>query len=288
MDDAADLHTHSAILNRGMNAEETAYMRGGKEPVAGSVPMSTSKYLNSPLFVHAYSLMSLRKAGPDVPLTYDIPTMSRALADVADGRALFQAVEMEKAKNPQFAAWLARRRLTRYDPAEMGHYKPGTLGATIRDFIVSSGYQLDFINKGTTPNNDIEYIMKRNGDCHDIQHMVTGFGPNTAGETALAVMNVTSNAQHFSPDLATMISMPNLFVTSVSFMRSGLHYGAGMPLLLEAQMLGIQAGRAINKPLLTVDWEDYLDWPLEDIATELGFARGPGEAWSHSHDVLEG
>jgi ubiquinone biosynthesis protein COQ4 len=114
MDDASA----SALQDPGaafvaMNAEETAYIRGGVEPVVGSLPLTTSKYLNSPLFVHANSTMALRRAGADVPVTYDIPNMSRALADVADPVTWAKAIEIKKARNPGFAAWLGRRRLTR-------------------------------------------------------------------------------------------------------------------------------------------------------------------------------
>jgi ubiquinone biosynthesis protein COQ4 len=290
MDDASQpaRQAQSGAAFDGMNAEETAYMRGGVEPIVGSLPLTTSKYLNSPLFVHAYSTMALRRAGPDVPVTYDIPNMSRALADVSDPVAWSQAIEIEKARNPGFAAWLGRRRLTRYDPHDMQHYKAGTLGAEIRDFMMKSGFSLEFVNKVAEPRSDLEYVMVRNGHCHDIQHMVSGFGPNMAGEHALAVMNVTGNATHFSPELAHAVSLPNVFVSSVSYMRTGLHYPSGMPILIEAHQRGAEAGRTIRTPLLIVDWEDYLDWGLEDIAADLGFSRGPGDAWRSSDDLLQG
>jgi len=272
----------------GMTPAEAAYMRGDRAPVAGSIPMSTSKYLNSPLFVHAFSQMSLRRMGDDVATTYDIPEMSRAMADVADHGEWARLVEVEKLKNPEFAAWLEQRRSTRYDPKTMGHYAPGTLGATIRDFLISSGYDMEFIDKGLQPANDLEYVMKRTGECHDIQHMVTGFGPNLAGEHALIMMNVTAIARYFSPDLATTLSRSQHFLAAASYMRSALHYGAGMPLLLEATQLGIEAGRALRKPLLIVNWEDYLDWQLDAIAADLGFTRGPGDAWQAEDHLLRG
>jgi hypothetical protein len=68
----------------GMTAQEAAYMRGGAKLQGGSIPHSTSRYLNSPLFAHAWTQKSLRRNGLDVPMTYDIPDMSRALDDVQD------------------------------------------------------------------------------------------------------------------------------------------------------------------------------------------------------------
>jgi ubiquinone biosynthesis protein Coq4 len=272
----------------GMNAAEASYMRGGAKPVAGSVPMSTSRYLNSPLFVHAFSTMALRRTGPDLPPTYDIPTMSRALADVADHQETLAAIEEEKSRNPAFAAFLQKRPMTSYDPAQMTHHAPGTLGAEIRTFIEKTGYDLEFVNKGVSPRNDLEYLFKRFGDCHDIHHIVTGFGPNASGEHALAVMNVSCNARHFNPRLARALSMPNIFVSAASYTRIALHYHEGMPLHLDAMAQGIRAGLDIRIPLAIVEWENYLDWPVEEVAKDLGFARGPGDAWEITNTLCRG
>ena len=288
--EAAPKETEDSPVRKrgGMSPKEAAYMRGGATPAAGSIPMSTSPFLNSPLFVHAYSQHALRRMGDDLPPTYDIPEMSRAIDDVTDYADWARQVEIEKFRNPEFAAWLKERRTTRYDPRKMGHYVDGTLGATIRDFILKSGYDLEFIDAGMKPQNDLEYLMKRSGECHDIQHMVTGFGPNAAGEHAMLMVNITGNARFFSPELASYLSRSMYYLASAGLMRSALHYGAGMPLMLEAMHLGLEAGRSIRKPLHIVNWEDYLDWQIEDIAADLGIKRGPGMAWSEQDHLLRG
>jgi ubiquinone biosynthesis protein COQ4 len=250
--------------------------------------MSTSRFLNSPLFVHAFTRMSLRRHGDDVATTYDIPDMSRGLADVADHASALEGLEEEKAKNPALRDFLARRPSTIYNPDAMEHYERGTLGAEIRDFMRKTGYDLHFINKETTPANDLEYLLKRFGDSHEIQHMVTGFGPNSAGENALVLMNVTANARHFNPEFAQFLSMPNIFVTAASYARIGFNYPAGTMLQLEATERGIAAGRAIKMPPMLVEWENYLDWQLSDIAADLGFERGPGAAWMISEELSRG
>lgn len=272
----------------GMSPKEAAYMRGGATPAAGSVPMSTSRYLNSPLFVHAFSQHALRRMGDDLPPTYDIPEMSRAIDDVTDYADWARQIEIEKLRNPEFAAWLKERKTTRYDPRTMGHYADGTLGATIRDFIENSGYDLEFIDAGMKPQNDLEYLMKRAGECHDIQHMVTGFGPNSAGEHAMLMVNVTGNARFFGPGLASHLSRSMYYLAAAGLMRNALHYAEGMPLMLEAMQLGLEAGRSIRKPLHIVNWEDYLDWQIEDIAADLGIKRGPGMAWAEYDHLLRG
>lgn len=272
----------------GMNEAETRYMRGGKEPVAASVPTSTSRFLNSPLFVHAFTRMALRRHGDDVATTYDIPDMSRGLADVADYEAAVEGLEEEKANNPAFREFLERRPLTAFRASELKDYAKGTLGAGIHAFIEKTGYDLEFVHKGFETTHDLDYLIKRSGQCHDIQHIATGFGPNSAGESALALMNVTSNAAHFNPKLAQFLSMPNIFVTSASWARIGFNYPAGTPIQLEGMEKGIAAGRAIKMPLIMVEWEKYLAWQLDDIATDLGFERGPAEGWDFSEQLARG
>jgi ubiquinone biosynthesis protein Coq4 len=51
---------------------------------------------------------------------------------------------------------------------------------------------------------------------------------------------------------------------------------------------GIAAGLALKKPLFLVDWEDYLDWQLEDIAAHLGIVRGPAEGWAWTTAAMTG
>lgn len=270
----------------GMNAEETAYMRGGKEPIAGSVPMSTSRYLNSPLFVHAYATMGLRRMGHDLPCTYDIPTMSRALAEVADYPEAMRLLQAEKEKNPALAAWLDRRRPLNITPETVAECAEGTFGAAMRDFM-AKGFKVDFINNFEA-RVDFEYLMKMIGHTHDIQHLVTGYGPNHAGEHALALMNIASTYRHFTPELAGMICAANQFVSVALMTRVGLHYRDAMPIILEATRQGIVAGQSLKTPLFMIDWDEFYDWPLDKLSDHLGIERGPGEAWDYTEDMCTG
>ena len=72
------------VRAHGMLPHEVAYMLGEQKPMAGSVLTSTSIFRNSPLFCHALLNMSLRRAGDDVAITYDIPDMVRGIADVQE------------------------------------------------------------------------------------------------------------------------------------------------------------------------------------------------------------
>jgi ubiquinone biosynthesis protein Coq4 len=269
----------------GMNAAETAYMRGNLEPVAGSVPMSTSKWLNSPLFTHAFTRMGLRRLGRDVACTYDIPDMTRGIADVTDYVAAARAIAEERERNPMFDEWLRERKPIDFDLEHLAKCESGTLGQAVYQFVVGSGMEMRFVHNFEAKT-DYEFIMRTTGQTHDLQHLLTGFGPNLAGEHALAMMNVTANARFFSPEVALELSVNNCFVGSTMISRVFFNYPAGTPLMLEATKRGIEAGEALTRPLFMIDYPAYVDRTLEDITRELGFARGPAEAWDYSEQVL--
>jgi ubiquinone biosynthesis protein Coq4 len=266
------------VRDKAVEAEEDRYMQGDVEPVTSSVLISNSKYLNNPYYRDAYAQHALRRHGHDLPPTYTIPMMVKAINEVTDFPAAIRLVEEEKAKKPEFAAWLAAGRHSSYRIEEMGHYAEGTLGAAIRTFM-QKGYEIEFMHKGEKPASEFEYMVKRRTALHDIEHMVTGYGPNSAGEMALAMANVTSTANYFSPDLAQFVSQHTVWVSSASYKRISLHYPAVLPTILEAMQKGIELGRALDKPLFLYPWEDWLDWQLDDIAAHLGFVRGPGDDW---------
>jgi ubiquinone biosynthesis protein COQ4 len=266
----------------------STYMRGDSEPVAGSVPMSTSRYLNSPLFVHAFAQRSLRRYGHDVPTTYDVPDMLRGIADVTDRDEVQQAIDEEKAANPAFRAWIEARKVSRYYMDDLRDCAPGTLGHAILAFMTRSGLDINFLNEEREIVDDVDYLRMRSGGGHDIQHIVSGFGPDPAGEHALGMMNVTGNALAFNPVLARFASMPMFFITSAGYSRIYLNYPGGLPTILEATELGIRAGRSIRMPLLMVEWESYLDWQLDDVRADLGFEPGPGDGWEVSNETCLG
>jgi len=124
-----------------------SYMRGDNQPAAGSVPLSTSRYLNSPLFVHAFTQRSLRRYGHDVPTTYDVPDMLRGIADVTDREEVQEAIDLEKNINPAFRDWIEARKVSRYEADDLRGAKPGTLGAAVFEFMTRGGLDINFLNE---------------------------------------------------------------------------------------------------------------------------------------------
>ena len=177
-------------------------MQGAQDPTTSSVLISNSKYLNNPYYRDVFAQFALRRHGRDLPETYLIPQMVRAIAEVKDMAEFVRLVEEEKAKKPAFAAWINERRFTVHGPDHLHQYAEGTLGAAIRAFLEDSGMEMQFMMKDEEAESDIEYMVKRRVNNHDIEHIVTGFGPYQLGESALAIMNITACANYFTPALA--------------------------------------------------------------------------------------
>jgi ubiquinone biosynthesis protein Coq4 len=263
-------------------------MQGEQEPATSSVLISNSKYLNNPYYRDVFAQFALRRHGRDLPETYLIPQMVRAVAEVTDMAEFARLIEEEKAKKPDFAAWLNERRFSAYRPDQLHQYAEGTLGAAIRAFLEKSGMEMQFMMKDQAAESDIEYTVKRRVNNHDIEHIVTGFGPYQLGESALAIMNITACANYFTPALAQHMSDHNMFVSATGYYRVSLHYPALLPHELDAMRRGITAGQALKQPFFMVQWEDYLDWKITDICDHLGFERGPGEGWAWSLEASVG
>jgi ubiquinone biosynthesis protein COQ4 len=273
----------------GMVLEESArrYMQGDVEPAKSSVLTSNSIYLSNPYYRDAFAHQALRRHGHDLPPTYVVPMMIKAIAEVSDFSGGLQLLAEEKAKNPEFGAWLNARKETKFRAENLGDYAEGTLGAAIRAFL-EAGYDQAQGKKDTPVTSDFEYQNRQRLWSHDIEHLVTGFGADTAGEAALALCNVGSFARYFTPALAQTLSHGLYWISAGGLMRTSLHYHHVIPTYLDAMQQGIAAGLVIKRPLFMENWEAYLGWQLEDIAAHLGFQRGPGAAWAWTTEAASG
>jgi ubiquinone biosynthesis protein Coq4 len=255
-------------------------MLGDAELAAPSLFNTNSKYLNNPYFRDAFVQVALRRNGPDVPSTYIMPMVGKAIGEVTDYAEFQRLIDAERARNPEFAGWLDARRFTIFRAENVAAHAPGTLGHMIWSFLVESDFAMDKMQMSdATVTNDIDYITQRRAGIHDIEHMVTGFSANNAGEMALSWQNVTSYTRYFSPELARHIYLGLNFLLSARLSAYALRYPAAYSTILDAARRGIEMGMALRRPTLLEPWEDMLDWPIEDIRSHLGIEPGPGCEW---------
>ena len=273
-----------------MSQSESDYLKGGKKPLTteSSVLISSSKYLNSAKLRDIVAHECLRKYGKDVPPAYLVPDAMQAFGEVTDYAKILRLFDEEKAKKPEFKAWLEARYLSNVKAEHVEHCQSGTLGKEVHDFITKSGLTLDFQFQ-FEPTNDLEYFHKRFSQGHDIQHMVTGMGVDPVGEFALIMLNTENYFSYLSNELAGELTAFSTFLVSSGMMRSNLHYPETMPAMLEALRIGIEMGRKLKTPFFYVKWEDYWDWQIADIQEELGLTGGPEKGvWDWTLQAMVG
>jgi ubiquinone biosynthesis protein COQ4 len=196
----------------------------------------------------------------------------------------------EKKIYPEFGEWIDQRKFLHYERDDMAQYAPGTLGAELHEFLSIPGMDMKLGSGPQSAESDLDFFRngRSRGPRHDIEHMVTGFGPNTAGENAISMVTVLCQSRFFTPELATFMNLGSVFITAAGYSRTALHYHHVLPTYLDAMHQGIEMGLAFRKPIFMVDWDDYLDWQLDDIATDLGFKRGPGQDWDWTTEAATG
>ena len=250
---------------------ERAYFNGAikTHTTESSVLISSSPYLNHGPLRALIAQEMLRRNGPDMPNTAYIPEVAEILMQLEDLGRIIQLFEEEKARLPQFREWLEKRQLADFRIDEVKHCAPGTLGAALHHFMDESGYELDIFYRELVVVNDFTYYLRQTALTHDIEHMITGFGPNHGGEVALLNANLHARVRYFHPELAAFFNRVQIYLKAKTIMKDGLHYPEAMVLNLEAEYHGAVQGRNWKHPLMVVDWRKYVDWQVEDIRKEL-------------------
>ena len=178
-----------------MGEADVAYLQGGRKPLttSSSILISSSKYLNSGRMREVYAALGLQRTGHDLPEAYLVPEFGAALNELTDWPYVFRLIEDERRAKPEFAAWLDARFVSNIKVGDVAHCASGTLGAHVHAFMTGSGFTLDFAFRDP-PKNDYEYFIKRGVQCHDIEHMVTGFEATPLGEYGLMIFTAVNNA----------------------------------------------------------------------------------------------
>ena len=266
------------------------YFNGGmvQYHTQSSVLVSSSPYLNHAGLRALIAQEMLRRNGPGIPSTAFIPEVSQALHDLEDMPTILRLFEEEKARLPDFKHWLERRMLSEFKPEDVKHCKPGTLGYVIHDFVVNSGYQMDYFFQGMKVDSDYTYYLKERAFTHDIEHMVTGFETNFGGEVALLTANMYAYYNYFCPELAAFFNRVSTYLRAKTYMKSGLHYPQAFKVQLDAEFIGAQQGRNWKSPLMMVPWHDMIDRSLTEIREKYGIGEVlPPGYWRWTNAVAE-
>lgn len=266
---------------------DLAYYNGAASQLTteSSTLISSSPYLNHAELRALVAQEMLRRNGPDLPNTAFIPNVVAILMQLENWPRIFQLFEEEKARLPLFKTWLENRKISLFSKEELEGAEPGTLRAVIYDFVVNSGYNMDHFFQGMEIKTDFDFYMKERTHTHDIEHMITGFETNHAGEIALLAANARALYAYFVPELAAFFNRVSAYLKAKTTMKSGLFYPEAFKVELDAEDIGAAQGRAWKHPLFLIPFRDHLDWQVNDIREEYGITNPPppGEwAWTTS------
>lgn len=271
---------------------DAEYMEGKARPLdqQGSVLLTNSKFLNSARLRDLYAQEGLRRNGRDVPPTFFIHQTTQALAEVTDEAECEALVARDKARLPDFAAWLDARALTDLTLDELAGFPPGSFGAKVHAYFASQpGFEMNFINRGLQPDTDFKYLKKQRLLAHDLEHMVTGFGPNAVGEYALIACNLKSYYRDFSPDLVNRMILMSGFLLSTGLMKTHLHYPAVMDEMMNGIRRGMDMGDALKRPLFMTDWRSHFGNTIAEMREDLGITDAPPDGhWDWTNAAWEG
>lgn len=269
-----------------IGAQENAYFNGAMRTITteSSVLVSNSPYLNDAQLRDMIAQEMLRRNGPDLPTTAFIPQVAEMLFRHEDMANIIRLFEEEKARLPEFKRWLDDRHLADYRLDEVKDCAPDTLGAALHDFMVNSGYQLDIFYQEVQVVNDFTYYLRQTALTHDIEHIVTGFGPNHGGEVALLGANIYAKARYFRPELAAFFNRIQSYLRAKTIMKDMLYYPDAHVLAIEAEFIGMSQAQNWKYPIMLIDWRKYTDTPIDDIRAEFGITPiTPHAVWADSN-----
>ncbi len=194
------------------------------------------------------------------------PGHTASVFDIEDGLRDLEAYRLteEHAKSaPEVAAIIEERHLAPHAPdmEALGKLDEGTLGKTFWHHIEDHGFDQDYFRK-IDVKTDLDYILMRVRQNHDLWHVVTGIGPSRIGEVAVKAFEL---GQLRRPMAAV--------ITAGAIVRCMKADPDMLGDLLDAIHWGYTKGTEC-KPFLARKWELGWDRPLDDWRAELGLDVG--------------
>jgi len=274
-----------------ISGDEDLYYKEGKGPVEGTTSLlsSNSKWLNSAVLRDLFGQEMLRRNGHDIGVLQLVPEAMNEYHRLLDDAEVDRMINRDRARQPDFAALLDSRRLTILDLDAADRYADGTLGARLRDFYRATGFNQVLAYKGVVPANDYQHYTMVRTLIHDVEHLVTGFGTDPAGELGMMYLYMTLNSRYFSPELAGVMNFNHAYLSSTWMMRTDLYYPGVTLAFLEAMKVGLEMGNRMKRPMPLEDWERLFELPIETVREELGVtpAADPA-AWRWTEEAWRG
>ena len=251
-------------------ADDLPYLMRGIKQVAtdSSVLISSSKYLNDPRIREWVSTHMLRRSGADRPSPSDALPLHMILGEVQDTEQLNAWLQLERKKSPKLDAWFSERFISTYTVQDLAQYAPGTVGGIFYNYMTKNSFEVDLVSR-FVPKNDYQYFQLRNGQTHDLEHIIGGGGFDYLGELVPYYIRLTNIFKYFSPELAGELSVLQILGSTRIMTRAVLHYPQAWPTVVETIERGIQVGKQSDEIFMN-KYEDVFHLPLAEAREKLG------------------
>ncbi|WP_224243893.1 Coq4 family protein [Hyalangium gracile] len=168
-----------------------------------------------------------------------------------------QLVEAYRQTPRGVEALRSQPRLGAIDLEALGRLPEGTLGHEYSRFMRRHGLDPAALPIGPVKD-EVSFIEAHMRETHDLWHVVTGFGPDVAGELGLQAFYLAQ----FPNRVALSILSAGLLNTLLYAFEDS---GARMTQISRGWLLGRQA-----RPLFGMDWKQLWNTPLSEVRAQLG------------------
>lgn len=181
------------------------------------------------------------------------------MRDSAEDPKLTNAMMTRLRKEPGVEdAFRTRARLGPISFAELRSLPEGSLGRAYGEFMETNGLTPEAIPH-VEDDGGADYMRAHLYETHDLWHVVTGFGPDPAGEAGLQAV--------YAAQLPGML--PAALVSALLLNAAIERSSQKTKERFDAVARGWEIGRSA-KTLFGYPWRDRLSTPLEDVRRELG------------------
>lgn len=189
------------------------------------------------------------------------PEGTESVFDIEDGlkdiRAARSVVE-RVSEDPEVTELMRQRYLA--EPVDLDTLEAmpdGSLGNTFARHILDNGFDPDYYRK-LAVETDLDWVMMRMRQTHDVWHVVTGIGTSRLGEIAVKAFELAQTSR----PLAAVI-------TCGGVMRYLIKDPDQLSDVMTHISHGYQLGRAA-RPLLAQKWEEGWQRPLTEWRQQVG------------------
>jgi ubiquinone biosynthesis protein COQ4 len=189
------------------------------------------------------------------------PGHTESVFDIEDGLQSLEAYELaiEYVRSDPGMAQLMKERYLRHGKHDMDallKLTEDTLGYCFARHLRDKGFDPDYFRVREV-HTDLDYVLMRLRQTHDIWHIVTGFDTDPIGELGIKAVELAQTRRPMAAVVAAGGVLRFLY-------KDPEHLGEALGAVSEGYQMGIKA-----KLLLAQKWEDHWERPLEEWRTML-------------------